>query len=207
MKIFTADQIRELDAYTIEQEPIASIDLMERASLTFVNWFVKKFPNHDIPVHVFCGPGNNGGDGLATARLLQQRFYNITVWFCKISDNTSPDFQANWDRLPRRTELQIHTIEKNTPLPDLPEHSVLIDAIFGSGLNRPIEGYWAELFQHLNQLKITRVAIDIPSGLFTDQHRAGRCIHADYTFSFEMPKLAFFFPENQHIVYCWRVVF
>ena len=203
MKIFTADQTRELDAYTIDHEPIASIDLMERASLTFVHWFVNKFPDHDIPVHVFCGSGNNGGDGLASARLLQQRFYNVTVWFCKISENPSPDFQANWDRLPRRTELQIRTIEKGAPLPDLPENVIAIDAIFGSGLNRPVEGYWADLFQHLNEQNITRVSIDIPSGLFADQHSEGACMHADFTFSFEMPKRAFFFPENQNIVGEW----
>ncbi|MDX1943603.1 MAG: NAD(P)H-hydrate dehydratase [Saprospiraceae bacterium] len=203
MKILNANQIRELDVYTIEHEPIASIDLMERASLTFVNWFVHKFPNQDIPIHIFCGPGNNGGDGLASARLLQQRFYDVTVWFCKISDNISKDFQVNWERLPRRTELQVHKIEEGTPLPDLPENAIAIDAIFGSGLNRAVTGYWATLFEHLNQLNIIRVAIDIPSGLFADQHTDGACIRADYTFSFEMPKLAFFFPENQDIVGDW----
>lgn len=205
MKILAAEQIRKLDAYTIEHEPIASIDLMERAAQTFVNWFIRQFTDTDRPVHIFCGPGNNGGDGLATARLLQQHFYNVTVWFCKISDQPSEDFQTNWKRLPRRTELQVHTIEKESPLPELPEDAMIVDAIFGSGLNRPVRGYWANLIEHLNKQAATRVAIDVPSGIFADQPSTGTTTQADYTFSFELPKLAFLFPENQQSVGEWRV--
>lgn len=205
MKILSAEQIRKLDAYTIENEPIASIDLMERASLSFVNWFVKHFPDKDARIHVFCGPGNNGGDGLASARMLQQRLYNVTVWFCKISENTSEDFQVNWKRLPRRTELDVYIIEKNSDLPTVPNDAIIIDAIFGSGLNRPVEGYWAKLIDHLNQQSATRVAIDIPSGLFADQPSTGISFQADHTFSFELPKLAFLYPENQQSVGEWQV--
>jgi len=205
MKILAAEQIRELDAFTIENEPIASIDLMERAAQTFVNWFIRQFPDTDHLVHIFCGPGNNGGDGLVAARLLQQHFYNVTVWFCKISDQPSKDFQTNWERLPRRTELQVHIIEKENSLPDLPKDALIVDAIFGSGLNRPVEGYWAKLIEHLNAQGASRVAIDVPSGLFADQPSTGVTIHANYTFSFELPKLAFLFPENQQSVGEWRV--
>ena len=205
MKILSVAQIKELDAYTIAHEPIASIDLMERASLVFVKWFVEQFPNQDVPVHIFCGTGNNGGDGLAVARLLHQRFYNINVWLCKISEQTSPDFQTNLERLPKRAELQIQTVAHGFPLPELPQGAILIDAIFGSGLNRPVTGYWAHLIEHLNNQNIIRIAIDIPSGLFADQHSTGVCLKAKQTLSFEIPKLAFFFPENQDFVGDWAV--
>lgn len=204
MKILSAPQIKELDAYTIENEPIASIDLMERAAQIFVDWFVTQFSNDDIPLYVFCGPGNNGGDGLAVARMLQQRFYNVTVYACQIGSDASEDFQKNWQRLPRHTEMKIFSIWQDDYLPELPEDAIVIDAIFGSGLNRPIEDYWADLVQYLNDQPVTRVAIDIPSGLFADRHTEGVCIHAHYTFTFEMPKLAFVFPENQDKVGDWQ---
>ncbi|HMO38611.1 MAG TPA: NAD(P)H-hydrate dehydratase [Saprospiraceae bacterium] len=204
MKILSAEQIRALDAYTMAQEPLGSLDLMERAALTFVQWFVQQFPDTDAPVHIFCGPGNNGGDGLAVARLLHQQFYTITIWICEISAQTSPDFQANLERLPQRSELTLHTLVPQAPLPALPTGIILVDAIFGSGLNRPVAGYWADLLTHLNEQPIVRVAIDVPSGLFADQHTTGACIRAHYTFSFEMPKLAFFFPENQDAVGEWH---
>lgn len=203
MKILNASQIKELDTYTIVNEPIASLDLMERASLVFVNWFVNKFPNQDIPIYIFCGPGNNGGDGLAVARLLQQRFYNIAVYACQIGSDASKDFQKNWERLPRKTEMKIFSIWQDDYLEDLPEGGIVIDAIFGSGLNRPIEGYWASLITHLNEQPVTRVAIDVPSGLSADSHTESVCIQAHDTFTFEMPKLAFLFPENQHYVGNW----
>lgn len=193
MKILSAAQIKELDAYTIANEPITSIDLMERASMAFVHWFVTKFPNQDVPVYIFCGPGNNGGDGLAVARLLQQGFYNITVYACQIDTDASPDFQTNWERLPRNTEMQILSIWQGDYLPEIPVDSIVIDAIFGSGLNRAVEDYWASLIQHLNEQSVTRVAIDIPSGLFADRHTEGVTIQAHHTFTFEMPKLAFLF--------------
>jgi len=204
MKIFTAEQIRRLDEYTIQNEPIPSIELMERASLAFTQWFIEQFPDAGRPVCVFCGPGNNGGDGLAIARLLHHRFYAVTIYRCQIGSSTSEDFDDNLQRLPGHGAITVHTIEKNGPMPELRPGSILIDGIFGSGLNRPVEGYWGELLQHLNRQEATRVAIDIPSGLFAGQPTAGACIHAHYTFSFEFPKLAFFFPENQDRVGVWQ---
>ena len=204
MKILNAPQIKDLDAYTIANEPIISIELMERASLAFVKWFVQQFPNQDTPIYIYCGPGNNGGDGLAIARLLQQRFYNVAVYACQIGSNASKDFQKNWERLPRHSEMKIFSIWKDDYLEDLQQDAMVIDAIFGSGLNRPIEGYWASLIEHLNAQPVKRIAVDIPSGLYADRHTEGTCIHAHYTFTFEMPKLAFLFPENQDKVGEWH---
>lgn len=205
MKILNVEQIQALDRYTINHEPIASIDLMERASGTFVEWFLRQFPEDGKPVAVFCGVGNNGGDGLAVARLLHQRFYEVTVYRCVISEHPSEDFAVNLQRLPARQAVAVHALEKGDALPDLPDRTVIIDAIFGSGLNRPVEGYWADLLTHLNGLPNTRVAIDIPSGVFADRPTEGTSFQADHTFSFQLPKLAFFFPENNHRVGRWHV--
>lgn len=203
MKILSASQIRKLDQATIQNEPISSIDLMERASETFVNWFIKTFPNTDRNIQIFCGIGNNGGDGLAVARLLCQRFYKVQVFCCNISTKTSEDFAKNLARLPKRQALELLEIQKEDSFPKLPSNGIVIDAIFGSGLNRPVQGYWADLILYLNKTAKTIVAIDIPSGLFADQATTSTHLQADYTFSFELPKLAFFFPQNQHSLGEW----
>ncbi len=198
MKILSPAQIRALDVYTIQNEPISSIALMERAANAFVKWFVPQFPNaEETPICIFCGPGNNGGDGLAIARLLNQKFYSARVFCCKIGNKTSEDFGKNLKRIPRRRGLPIVELKEGDAFPRLAENIVLIDAIFGSGLSRPIEGYWADLVQYLNRLSNLKVAVDIPSGLFANRVTVSPSIRANYTLSFELPKLAFLFPENQ----------
>lgn len=201
MKILTPEQVRALDAYTIANEPIKSIDLMERASNAFVNWFIQHFPDTErSPIKVFCGPGNNGGDGLAIARLLYRKHYTVTVYICQISTQQSPDFTKNLKRLPSRRSLPSHTIQKGATLMTIEPEAILIDAIFGSGLNRPISGYWKTLIHHLNDLPNKIISVDIPSGLFAEKHTATTTVQADYTLSFELAKRAFFFPENQNKV-------
>ncbi len=205
MKIFSAAQIRAWDAYTIAHEPIASIDLMERAALAFVHWFTSRFPDADQPVCVLVGPGNNGGDGLAIARLLHQRLYTVSLYRCHVGAQVSADFQINWERLPQWDAITVTHLHEGDAMPQLPSGVILIDALFGSGLNRPITGYWAKLIQHLNALPLTRVAVDVPSGLLTEAPTEGVCLHAQHTFSFELPKLAFFMPENERRVGQWEV--
>ncbi len=198
MKILTPKQIKALDAYTIETEPIKSIDLMERASNAFVNWFITQYPDTErTPIKVFCGPGNNGGDGLAVARLLNRKYYGVEVYICAISANPSPDFKKNLKRIPSRRGLPVINIKEGATFPTFGKNAVIIDAIFGSGLNRPITGYWGKLVEHLNSLENDRVAIDIPSGLFAEETTKGISINANKTLSFQFPKRAFFFPENQ----------
>ncbi|HFC00298.1 MAG TPA: NAD(P)H-hydrate dehydratase [Phaeodactylibacter sp.] len=205
MKILTAQQIRECDAYTIQHEPILSIDLMERASSVFVNWFLRKKMSTSLPIYIFCGKGNNGGDGLAIARLLQQEFYSVEVFICEIGRTSSPDFSTNLKRLPSFQGIKVNKIKENNTFPKLEKKGILIDAIFGSGLNRSVEGYWGQLLEHLNQQNQTIIAVDIPSGVFANQPTNGISIHADFTFSFEVPKLAFLFPENENRVGEWSV--
>jgi NAD(P)H-hydrate epimerase len=203
MKICSAAQIRELDAYTIKHEPISSLDLMERAAACFTQWLIQTYPNQQQPVHIICGIGNNAGDGLVAARLLHHAGYDVTVHTCQISPSRSEDFEANLRRLPGHGAIETHPIAEGDPMPELPEGVLIIDALFGSGLNRPVEGYWSDLLHHLNNLKGERVAIDIPSGVYADQSTEGAAFHAHRTFSFELPKLAFLFPENAARVGAW----
>ncbi len=204
MKILSAEQTRELDAYTIREEPIASIDLMERAAYTLFHWFRKQFPSREHPVVVVCGSGNNGGDGLVLARLLHQARYPVTLWLVSLGD-PSPDFTTNLERLPSPAFIPRFKIRQEDPFPDLPDNPILVDALFGSGLNRPLEGLPEALIRHLNGIEGTRVAIDLPSGLFADQPSTGTALKADFTFSFQLPKLAFFFPENEDRVGYWTL--
>jgi len=203
LKILSASQIRDWDNFTIQKEPITSIDLMERASLTFVNWLEKKFSDTSIPIYIFCGQGNNGGDGLAIARLLSERAYDVEVYVCKIGNSSSEDFSTNLKRLPPFQKIKFYEIEKEDNFPQLESKGILIDAIFGSGLNRPIEGYWEKLIRFLNEQNQIVVSVDIPSGVFADAATEGISIFADYTFSFQVPKLAFFFSENEQRVGEW----
>ena len=200
IKILSAEQIRQADQFTIRNEPIPSIALMERASLAFTNWFVTHFsPVH--MVYVICGTGNNGGDGLAVARLLMERTYKVQVYVVGNIEAGSTDFTVNLNKLSRFSHVK--------DVGDLPKpgpEDVIIDALFGSGLSRPVAGLYQEIITHLNSLPSVKVAVDIPSGLFADQSSQGTIFTADHTVTFQQPKLAFFFPQNAPYVGEWYVL-
>lgn len=200
MKILSADQIRALDAFTIHNEPISSIDLMERASATFVDWFIERF-KPDREVFIFCGPGNNGGDGLAVARLLTQVQYSVKT-FIFSSERYSKDFEINLRRLEKL--LTITKINSREDIPSLPQRGIVIDAIFGSGLSRPVEGLYSDVIKSINDSTVTRVAIDIASGLFCDSNNEDPFkAKVDYTFTFQLPKLSFLLPQNEDYTGFW----
>lgn len=204
MKILSASQIQEADQYTIQNEPITSIDLMERASERFVEWFVAYFDVSNS-VKVFCGTGNNGGDGLAISRLLKDKGYNLAVYVVRVSDKDSGDFTINSQRLDRRVSVDQITSEDD--FPKIETNDVIIDGLFGSGLTRPVEGLYESIINLINQHDATTVAIDLPSGMFCDQPIAeAAVIKADYTVSFQCPKLAFFLPDNLENVGQWHLV-
>lgn len=204
MKIFSTEQIRKWDAYTIQHEPIASVDLMERASRCFVKWFKGIFHDRKKKVYIFCGPGNNGGDGLAVARLLSQDHYNVSAYLLSISKSFSPDCESNYKRLQKSRSCPLIKLDEGCELPKIEEEAILVDAIFGSGLSRPIEGFWKSFIIKLNDVKASKVAIDIPSGMFSDSPTTNISFQSDFTFSFEIPKLGFFFRENQDRVGEWH---
>ncbi|MBL7849843.1 MAG: NAD(P)H-hydrate dehydratase [Cyclobacteriaceae bacterium] len=199
MKILDMAQVRELDAWTIEHEPVKSIDLMERACTAFVNWFVMRFdPTHRVGV--VCGTGNNGGDGLGIARLLAGMDYAVTVWIVR-GGKESDDFQVNFGRLQHRVK-PVDFVAGTS----LSGCEIIIDALFGSGLTRPAEGIYEEAIKAVNQAEATRIAVDIPSGMFADQHTTGAVVKSNFTVTFQLPKLAFLLPENQEYVGEWRRV-
>ncbi len=193
MKILTAPQIKKADAYTIQHEPIASIDLMERASQAFCQWFEGRFERH-LPVRVFCGMGNNGGDGLAISRMLLGRGYKVSPYVIKNKDSGSADFEMNLERL--RSLVDIKLITHSRDIPSIHEQAIVIDAIFGSGLSREPKGIFVEVINAINDSAVIKVAVDIASGLFSDQPSTGAIIRPDFTLTFQMPKLAFMMPEN-----------
>lgn len=203
MKILSAAQTRTADLYTIGHEPVVSIDLMERAATVFCNWFDSTFGGGEQAVCILCGIGNNGGDGLAIARLLCRRFYRVRVLLCRTGGNMSPDCQTNLERLPGSGAVEFAELEEYSPFPVLDPDYILVDAIFGSGLNRPVTGYWASCLEYFSAHPGIRVAVDIPSGLPADSHCTGVAFRAGFTFSFQRPKLAFFIAENAPFVGKW----
>lgn len=206
MQILNAAQIRSWDQFTIERKPISSIDLMETAAMAFCQQFQLWYPRADQNILIFCGPGNNGGDGLAVARILHFAGYTVEVVICTIGDQTSLDFKKNLARLPQQDTIQVYHLNPQDDLQILPPLGLVIDAIFGSGLNRPIQGYWAGLIAWINERSKTIVSIDIPSGLPSDSIQDGPTIMAKQTIGFQVPKLAYFLPENGEFVGQWTLV-
>ncbi|SDH15319.1 NAD(P)H-hydrate epimerase [Chitinophaga filiformis] len=202
MKIFTAQQIRDADAYTIRHTPISSLALMEKAAIACTAWICRHY-NEDTPVYIFCGMGNNGGDGLAITRLLRNRGYNAVAYILHHSTKASDDHTANREALQQQYHAAIHDIPDNGLLPQLDRNALIVDAILGTGLSRPVEGWIAGIIEQLNDLKPQHdiVAIDMPSGLQADASSVNTpVIKADQTLSFEFYKLAFLLPENAAFV-------
>lgn len=202
-KIFTAKQVKEWDAYTIQHEPIASIDLMERACKTFVTWFTEHF-DAVRRVGVVCGTGNNGGDGLGIARMLQELGYGVKIWIVRAIVPESNDFAINRARL--SDKIEVSDIVSETDENIFSDCEVLIDAVFGSGLSRPLQGLYARVVECMNHADVIRVAVDTPSGLMVEAHSEEPVVQAHYTVTFQSPKLAFLLPENNRYVGEWCVV-
>ena len=209
MKILPVEKIREADAYTIKHEPIPSTDLMERAAFQAYRW-IKKRVDKAHQIHIFAGIGNNGGDGLVIARLLSKKGYQVKVYAVRYSNKTSQDFQINHDRLKELdTATDISDVMSKQDLPQLGDNDLIVDALFGSGLARPVKGIAAEAIARMNHSAAVTVAVDIPSGLYADTHtnpKDGEVVRADYTLSFQMPKMAFMLPENDRFVGKWHIL-
>ncbi|MFM8741138.1 MAG: NAD(P)H-hydrate dehydratase [Cytophagales bacterium] len=201
-KILSSTQTNLLDQYTIDKEPIAPVDLMERACRAFAEWFMNKFIATQ-KISVVCGTGNNGGDGLGIARILCESSYPVEVFIVRGSSAETHDFKINLGRLPKKVK-SINVIE-GTQL-EFTKTDVIVDAIFGSGLSRPVEGIYATAIESINQAKAIKVAVDIPSGLFADSDSMGAIVQAQFTVSFQLPKLVFFFPRYASNVGDWVVV-
>jgi len=197
-KLFSASQIRAWDNYTIANEPISSLNLMERASKAFVNWFVQHY-NTSQHTYIFCGPGNNGGDGFAICRLLQNKGYQVTPYLINPKNKLSADCNENFKRL---NNVIFLTDITGFTLHHINEKDIFIDALFGSGLSRPLTEMYATIVQQLNAYDCTKIAIDIPSGMYCDMlNNSDDIIFKAHTIvSFQIPKRSFFFIENKLII-------
>ena len=208
MKIFRNQQIKEIDDYTIKNEPVSSPDLMERAADQLFKWYINNF-DRSRKIIIFAGPGNNGGDGLALARMLSVNRFTTELFFVKISEKKSDDWNHNYRRLEKETEVRFTAIDNIEQFPFIGSDDIIIDAIFGSGLTRNVEGLAELVIKKINQTGNQVISIDIPSGLFGEDNSTndpGSIVRADFTLSFEFPKLCFMFEENAGYTGDWRIL-
>lgn len=202
MKIFTSTQIHDLDKYTIEYEPISSINLMERASQTITEHIVKRWDN-ETEVVVFAGPGNNGGDALAVARMLMERGYSVSVYLFNVKGTLSEDCDENLQRLKAIDATVVHEVTQEFEPPKLREGMLVVDGLFGSGLNKPLAGGFAAVVKYINQSSATVVSIDLPSGLMSEANTynvRANIIKADVTLTLGQKKLCMMFGDTQQYV-------
>ena len=200
MKFFHTSQISKLDAYTIEHEPIASIDLMERAACALTAAILKRYSGCSFSV--FAGPGNNGGDGLAVARMLAAEGCCVEAWLINPKGKLSPDCAVNFERL-RNSSVSVTEVLEYFSMPVLSRDTIIIDSLFGSGLNKPVsDGVFADVIKGMNASGCRVVAVDMPSGLLGENNYplSGVVVSATDTLTLHFPKLSLLMPENARFV-------
>lgn len=208
MKIFTTTQIHELDKYTIEHEPVKSIDLMERAAKALTHAIMEEWTDR-TPVVVFAGPGNNGGDALAVARLLSEQGYKVSVYLFNIHNKLSDDCAKNKQRLVEGKRVAFNEITLNFDPPEITADMLVVDGLFGSGLNKPLMGGFASLVKYINQSPAKVVSIDLPSGLMSEDNTyniRANIVRADLTLTLQQKKLAMMLADNQPFIGRLRVL-
>ena len=208
MKIFSKEQIYEGDKLTTQRQSISSTDLMERAGTQIFNWMHMRMQGAQVPIHVFCGIGNNGGDGLVIARHLITHGYNVKTYVVNCSDKRSKDFLVNYDRIKNVTKKWPELLSCSEDFPEIQQDDIIVDAIFGIGLNRPVQSWVKELFIHFKKTKAFTLSVDIPSGIYKDKAIEDKeaVVYAGFTLSFASPKLVFFLPETAKYTVQWEVV-
>ncbi|MFI5152020.1 MAG: NAD(P)H-hydrate epimerase, partial [Chitinophagales bacterium] len=199
MQILSAEQIRQWDQYSIQKEAIASVDLMERAASACVSWMDdNRLLDHSFTI--FCGKGNNGGDGLAIARMLAEKKSQVIVYILEFGFKGTDDFQINLARL-HQSSVDIRFIQTEENIRPMPSEDIIIDALFGSGLNKPLSGLIGQLVMNINESGNPIISIDLPSGMYVDQSSQGnKIIRASHTLSFQCIKPAFLMAENELFV-------
>lgn len=197
MKIFSAQQLHEADKITQEKQQITSLQLMERASSKIFEEINNRLNGAKIKIKVFCGIGNNGGDGLVVARKLVGEGYHVDVYVVNYSDKRSEGFLENYRTLKEDTKNWPVLLKSEDDFPEIKSSDFVIDAIFGIGLNRPLVEWVQKLIVRINESEAFKVAIDMPSGMLADEIIADQpIVEANYTLTFQAPKLAFFLPET-----------
>ncbi len=206
MKIIPSSKIGAIDNYTIQHEPVPSIHLMERASTQIFRWIKQHFSHRSF--WVFAGPGNNGGDALAVARMLLEAGFGVKIWLYR-TQKLSPDALINLKRLKNTGQSDVIDLSTQSLPQKIPPQVVVIDGLFGSGLNRPLTGRASDVVQFINNEAAGVVSIDVPSGLFCEDNENNlreNIVKATFTLTFQAPKLAFLFPENNANVGHWVVL-
>ena len=208
MKIFSDQQIYEGDKLTAQRQNITSTELMERAGIQIFNWLHLRMQGAQVPIHIFCGIGNNGGDGLVVARHLINHGYNVHTYVVNFSDTRSKDFLVNYDLIKQTTKKWPTLIGPKDDYPEIGSDDIIIDAVFGIGLNRPADDWVVNLFQHFRVSKAFTLSIDIPSGLKTDAVPSdeNHVVWANHTLSFQSTKLVFFLPDTAKYTEQWEVL-
>jgi len=203
MKIFTGTQIKQLDSYTIEHEPVSSIDLMERAARAITR-AITDICGPQTPLVVFAGPGNNGGDALAVARMLAEQGYQLKAYLFNIHDKISDDCATNKQRLIDTKKVSDFTeVTEEFDPPQLGPETVVIDGLFGTGLNKPLQGGFASLVKYINASPAKVISIDLPSGLMAEDNTMNirpNIIKADYTLTLQTMKLSFLLADIQQYI-------
>jgi len=208
MKLFRSDQIKQIDEHTIKEEPVASIDLMERAAGQILIWYIQRF-DRSKRIFIFAGPGNNGGDGLALARMLKSNRYEPVVCYIEFTEKTTEDWKTNLLRLNKESNVEIVYVKGTDQIPVISNSDVIIDAIFGTGLTRPAGGLAGDVIRFINLSGAAIISVDIPSGLFGEDNSSNNyetIISADFTLSFQFPKLSFMFAENAPYLGEWIIL-
>ncbi|WP_086477291.1 NAD(P)H-hydrate dehydratase [Arenibacter amylolyticus] len=207
MKIYNAREIYEADKITLERQRITAEELMERAAIQIFNWMHNNLQAAKSPIHIFCGIGNNGGDGLVVARYLIQHGYSVFVYIINFSEHRSKEFLVNLDRL-KELNVAPKYLEENSPLPRLEKDAIVVDAIFGIGLSREVAPWILKVFQVINESSAFVLSVDIPSGVFMDQKvpKADEAIKSDLLLSFQVPKLIFFLPDTGAFISRWELL-
>jgi ADP-dependent NAD(P)H-hydrate dehydratase / NAD(P)H-hydrate epimerase len=206
MKIFQTEQVRLIDQFTIENEPIASSHLMERAASKCTAWLINNY-SRERSFKIFAGCGNNGGDGLAIARQLASNDYRVEVFLVKVSDTLSDDAKINLELIKKKKVIDIREISKSDHFPQIDADDVVIDALFGSGLTRPLTGLAAEMVKYLNHCSGTKISIDMPSGLPGEGIAKNDAVFkAHHVLTFQFPFLSFFYAENAEYIGSWHTL-
>ncbi len=207
MKILSSKQMYQADLATIQKKPILSLNLMEHASLLCFNWISNYLTNKNQIIHIFCGIGNNGGDGLVIARKLIQNKYEVKTYIVNFSNKRSDDFIVNYNRL-LKLKHKPNEINSFDDFPLIKNNELIIDAIFGIGLSRSPEGFVKELIQCINESNTNTISIDLPSGLFSESHvfDTDAVVRSTEVLTFQNPKIAFLIPDNQKYIKNWHVL-
>lgn len=204
MKVLTAEAMAAVDRRAIEEVGIPGPVLMENAAIGLADAVGELFPEAEA-VAIFCGPGNNGGDGLALARHLDGRGYEVAVFLAAFGKELSDDCAAQLDVLGHHEAVEVVELGADDDLgPALAaarEHDLVVDALFGTGLARPLEGRFAELVEGIGELPLPVLAVDLPSGLSGSSPDAGGPhLVADATVTFAAPKVAHVLPPASEAV-------